>query len=192
MTLSRPNTIELYESAVQNLRPVLAGIKPDQLGAPTPCQEWNVQQLLIHTIKAPQRYHSLLTGGAPVDHMDVGGPLPASGALAAYEAASEQLLGVIREPGYLDRVVVHRRFGEISVSDVIMFPFMDALIHKWDLAKATNQESSLDSSLAEVCYNYVLPEIEKYRSPRVFGTEVEVPTSASIQDKLLGLIGRQP
>jgi len=70
-------------------------------------------------------------------------------------------------------------------SQVVMLPFTDALIHKWDLAKATNQDTSLDSSLAEVCYNYLMPAMESRRQPQLFGAEVKVPIGASIQDKLL-------
>ena len=192
MTQQRPNSIELYESAVQYLRPILAGVRPDQFGAPTPCAEWSVQQLTIHTIKTPQRFHSFLTGGAPVDNMSVGDAMPLEGALAAYEAAFENLLGVIKAPGFLDRLVIHPRFGEMPGSRVIMLPFTDALIHKWDLSKATNQDASLDSALAEVCYNYLLPEIESRRNPQLFGPGLTVPISVSIQDKLLALTGRQP
>ena len=192
MTQQDPNPIEIYESAVQYLRPILAGVRPDQLGAPTPCTEWSVQQLMIHTIKVPQRFHSIVTGDAPVNIMSVGGSLPPEGALAAYEAGFDQLLGVIKAPGALERVVVHPLFGDTPVGKLIMLPFTDALIHKWDLAKATDQDTSLDSSLAEVCYNYLLPVIKNRRKPELFGSDVTVPVSGSIQDKLLGLTGRQP
>lgn len=192
MTLQRPNPIELYESAVQYLLPILAGVRPDQFAASTPCAEWSVQQLTVHTMKTPQRFHSFLTCGDPVDNMSVGDALPPEGTLAAYEAAFENLRRVIRAPGFLDRLVIHPRLGEMPGSQFIMSPFIDALIHKWDLAKATNQDTSLDSALAEVCYKYLMPEIESRRSPQLFGPSVTLPMSASIQDKLLALTGRQP
>ena len=43
-----PNVIELYEGAVQNTQPSLGGIQENLLTAPTPCSEWNVQNLVIH------------------------------------------------------------------------------------------------------------------------------------------------
>ena len=46
-----PNVIELYEGAVQNMLPILGGIREDQLTASPPCSEWNVQNLIIHNIK---------------------------------------------------------------------------------------------------------------------------------------------
>lgn len=105
MAQQGPNPIELYEAAVQYMRPILASVMPDQLGAPTPCTEWNVQQLITHNIKTPQRFHGFLTAGAPVDSFSVGDPLPPERALAAWEAAFEKLLKAIKAPGALERVV---------------------------------------------------------------------------------------
>lgn len=73
-----------------------------------------------------------------------------------------------------------------------MFPFADLMLHKWDLAKATNQDTSLDSSLAEACYNSLMHRIERGREAGLFSPEVTLPITASIQDKLLALTGRQP
>ena len=73
-----------------------------------------------------------------------------------------------------------------------MIPFGDIVLHKWDLAKATNQNTSIDSGLAEACYGALSQGIEQARQMGFFGSEVTVPISGSIQDKLLGLSGRQP
>ena len=73
-----------------------------------------------------------------------------------------------------------------------MLPVGDIVLHKWDLAKATNQSTSLDSGLAEACFGALSQGIEQGRQAGFFGAEVTVPISASIQDKLLGLSGRQP
>ena len=51
MALQAPNVIELYEGAVQQMLPTLAGVKADQLGASTPCTEWTVQNLITHNLK---------------------------------------------------------------------------------------------------------------------------------------------
>jgi len=192
MTQQGPNPIELYEGAIGYMRPILAAVNSSQLGNATPCTEWNVQQLITHNIKTEQRFHSMLTGGAPVDNMSVVGPLPPEGALAAFDAGVAQLLGAIKAPGALERVVLHPRYGEMPGSEVIMIPFTDLMIHKWDLAKATNQDTSLDSSLAEACYSGFMHHIERGRQAGLYSPEVTVRITASIQNKLLALTGRQP
>ena len=74
----------------------------------------------------------------------------------------------------------------------LMFPFGDILIHKWDLAKPTGQDTAMDSSMADVVYNMWGPMMGGMREHGVFGPEVVVPANASDRDKLLGLCGRTP
>ncbi len=88
--------------------------------------------------------------------------------------------------------IVDSPFGPMGAGDFVMFPMADLFIHKWDLAKATNQHASLDSQLAEVCMRVVTPAAEAGRASGAFAAAVLVPTDASSQDRLLGLSGRQP
>ena len=74
----------------------------------------------------------------------------------------------------------------------LMLPIADFVIHKWDLAKSTNQDISLDSSMAEVTYGSLSQGIDGAWKAAFFGPEVPVSSASSIQDRLLGLSGRQP
>ena len=82
--------------------------------------------------------------------------------------------------------------------EVIMMPFLDLLIHSWDLAKGTGQSTTLDGGLLEVCYNALGPQMDGFRgmqcsdSRHFLGPAVQVSDNASLQDKLIGLSGRQP
>jgi len=62
MTQQGPNPIELYEGAVQQMLPVLAGVRADQLSASTPCTEWTVQNLITHNIKVADYIHGTIRG----------------------------------------------------------------------------------------------------------------------------------
>ncbi len=186
-----PKPIELYEGAVGYMRPILAGIQPPQLTAATPCSDWNVQQLISHNLKVAQMVHSMLTGGSGVDPFDVGGPLPPEGAVEAFAAASASVLEAIKAPGMAEKII-ETPFGEMPGAQFMMIPFADVLIHKWDLAKATGQDTSLDAGLSEACFGVMQIGTEMWREQGFFGPEITVPISASIQDKLLGISGRQP
>ena len=99
MTQQGPNPIEVYEAAAQAMQSIVAGVRADQLNAPTPCTEWSVQALINHNINVSQFFNSLLTGGAAVA-MEVSGPLPSEGAAAAFEADSglaEVCFGVLQQ-----------------------------------------------------------------------------------------------
>ena len=84
------NVIELYEGAVQNMLPILGGIREDQLATSTPCSEWNVQNLVIHNIKVTGFAQGTILGNNAVDAMDVSGGVPSEGAADAFAKAMEQ------------------------------------------------------------------------------------------------------
>ena len=71
-----------------------------------------------------------------------------------------------------------------------MFPTLHIVIHKWDLAKGTGQNTDIDSGLAEATYGALQTGAELGRQFGLFAAEVEVSMSASIQDKLLAISGR--
>ena len=193
MSQQGPNPIEIYQAAVEKMLPIISGVKADQLSAPTPCSEWNVQGLLNHNIKVAEFTHALITGGATdmAGMFAVGGPLPSEGAASAFQAATSNVLNAIKTPGTADKIV-ETPFGAMPAGQFLMIPFGDILIHQWDLAKGTNQDTSMDSSMAEACYGVLSHGIEQAREGGFFGSDVQVSMTGSIQDKLLGLSGRQP
>ena len=190
MTQSGPNPIEVYEGAAQMMRPIMAGVASSQLSSSTPCTEWNVQQLIQHNLKVSQWVHNLLTGTGSVNPMDVSGELPREGAAAAFEAIANGLLATAKSMDLEE--VVEGPFGPMTVGQLLIVPSGDIVVHKWDLAKATDQDTSLDSGLAEVCFHAMLPVTPGGREQGFFGPEVNVPANATIQEKLLAVTGRQP
>jgi hypothetical protein len=77
------------------------------------------------------------------------------------------------------------------------------VLHGWDLARATGQDDAMDPEDVERLWSITtaIPAalMEKYRTPdafgpgvEVYGPEVQVPEDAPLQDRLLGLIGRDP
>ncbi len=186
-----PNPIELYEGARDYMIPILGGIQASQLTGSTPCTEWNVQQLINHNLLVAEWVHNTFTGGEGVDPFAVDGDLPAEGAQAAFAAVTDQVLQAIKAPGMLEKVIT-TPFGEMPAGNFLMFPFGDILIHKWDLAKATNLDTVMDSSMADACLQVMSPMLQGNREGGFFGPEVTVPIDASSRDKLLGLAGRNP
>ena len=196
MAQQMPNPIELHEGAVEKMLPILSGVSADQLSAATPCTQWNVQSLVLHNIKVAEFVYSLISGTGtpnPMDSMEVSGPLPSDGAEGAFRANTDKVLQAIKAPGAMEKLVDPFGSGQgMPFGNFLMFPMSDIVIHKWDLAKGTNQDTTLDRSLAEACFNVLPHGVEAGRKAGMFGPEVQVPISATIQDKLLGLSGRQP
>jgi len=194
MAQQGPSPIELYEGAVQQMLPILGGVKEDQLDIGTPCTDWNVQALITHQLKVAQVFYDIIAETGAADPSIMGAlsdPLPPEGGQAAFEAGTAKILKAIKARGKLEKVL-DTPFGQMPAGHCLMIAFGDIVIHKWDLAKATNQDTSIDSGLAEACFGALSQGIEQARDRGFFGREVLVPLKASIQDKLLGLAGRQP
>jgi Mycothiol maleylpyruvate isomerase N-terminal domain len=56
-----------FDRAAAACRAVVAAIRPSQLGDPTPCTEWTVQQLLNHLVGGTKAFRSLQTGEPMID-----------------------------------------------------------------------------------------------------------------------------
>jgi uncharacterized protein (TIGR03086 family) len=68
----------------------------------------------------------------------------------------------------------------------------DVFMHRWDLARATGQDETLDADKCAVMFEGMLPMDEMLRESGQYGPRVAVPDDADGQTKLLAFIGRTP
>ena len=188
--------VELYEAAFQGFRKTLAGVKLEQLTNPTPCTKWNVQNLIIHNLRVPGFVQGVFNGDPTDTTQDVSGPTPPEGPVAALDAGVASVLEMVKAPGALAKNL-NTPFGPLTGGQFLFFPFLDLLIHTWDLARATGQDARLDSRLVEVCYRGLLPLGDSLSAAPpgeepAFAKPTPVPENASLQDKLIALTGRHP
>jgi uncharacterized protein (TIGR03086 family) len=85
----------------------------------------------------------------------------------------------------------HLSFGDYSGSDYAAQLFMDTLIHGWDIARATGQDTRLDPELVEACLPIAEQLTSQFRSAGVFGDNIQVKPDADAQTRLLALVGRR-
>ena len=92
----------------------------------------------------------------------------------------------------LPRVAERAEHGEVRFNDrIVRFPIN--VWGGWDLAKASGQGTHLPPEMVEFYYHMFIPDIaDQARAHGFFAPAVAVPDDASIQDKLLGYMGRQP
>jgi uncharacterized protein (TIGR03086 family) len=91
----------------------------------------------------------------------------------------------------LDRVV-HLSYGDFPAHEYLrhITSFRGLRVH--DIAKAIGVDSNLPSDLTQGLWDQISPTVEEWRALGVFGPKVDVPETAPLQDRLLGLTGRQP
>ncbi|MDP3967694.1 MAG: hypothetical protein Q8Q02_05390 [Nocardioides sp.] len=68
----------------------------------------------------------------------------------------------------------------------------DVLLHTWNLARATGQDDRLDEDTCAAMLEGMAPMADQLQASGQYGAPMPVPTDAPVQDRLLGLIGRDP
>ncbi|MEE8464978.1 MAG: TIGR03086 family metal-binding protein [Dehalococcoidia bacterium] len=188
-----PNPIEIYQGVAQALIPVFGSVNEGQLSSSTPCIEWTVKNLINHNFNVQTFLHTVLTGGQmdPSAMSQVDGELPSEGAEAALKAITDKVISTANSMDLTTNV--QTPFGEMPAGNFIMIPMLDMVIHRWDLASAIGQNNAIDASLAEICVGVLSPEaLAGGRQMGAFGPEVVIPTTGTIQERLLGSVGRTP
>lgn len=172
---------EMFERAASAASGLARSVRPDQMGLPTPCSEWDVAALLEHMAGGPM----YLLGSLDVGDANVGTwPEP---------AAVEAVVSRLREPGSLERRCTSPAGFEWSVAEAAAGTAMDQLVHTWDLAVALGTDRTLDADVTKQIVSMFLPQMpEVGRQAGFVGPAVEVADDATPQDVLLGAMGRDP
>ncbi len=181
--MSDRHPADLFAAAAQKTQSVIAGVKADQLNESTPCSDWNVQALLDHLVGGTGFFAATLTGGSPETPA---GDSPA----AAYAAGAAKTVEAGKAIPLEQKV--DSPFGNIPAGEFMYATFMDTVVHGWDLAKATGQDTTFSEEHAKLIHDAFAPNMDGLRQSGAFGPAVAVPDSASTQDKLIAMMGRQP
>jgi len=89
-------------------------------------------------------------------------------------------------------LTVHCSFGDFPAREFLwqINGFRGLRAH--DIAQVIGIDSTLPDDLVAGIWEEIEPHAEEWRAIGVFGPKVDVPADASMQDRLLGLTGRNP
>jgi uncharacterized protein (TIGR03086 family) len=154
----------------------------DHLDAPTPCDDWDVRTLLNHMLDT-QEYFVQSAQGADASPPS---PEPPDGLIgddagAAYERSREAMITT-----FSDNDVIERTGPSLGIA------CSETLLHGWDLARATGQDTTMPAGLAQAAYEVVHGAFTDDQRDGVFGPELPVGGDASPEEKLLAYTGRDP
>lgn len=186
----QPDWPALYERATTHARRIIAGVRADQWHLPTPCTDWDVRQLVTHMVGGVLRVKTTMEGpqGPPMPPgTDVLAPEP----LFAFHEAAVAGVAALKAPGAMAKTVQSFR-GPTPAPQYVFGTFQDLLVHTWDLAKATGQNTKLPPDLVEADYAVAAPLRDRWRTSGAFGKEEPaVGANADTQTRLLALMGRR-
>jgi uncharacterized protein (TIGR03086 family) len=185
---------DVLDSAFSALRSVVHGVGPQDWGRPTPCDQWNVTQLLQHASGDQLAWASGITGGPPPAE----NPFTPSGHLKeAPLAVLDQALNVAVKtwatvsPDAAAVPTPFPPFPTLPASVAVGACALDAGVHAWDIAVATGQKSPLTPALAKPLYAAAIEVVEPLRA-FAYAAVLEPEPGDDDTDTLLRYLGRRP
>ena len=162
------------------------------MGPATPCTDWDVRALLNHVV-AGNWWAGELARGRTIEEVGdrLDGDQLGAAPLDAYDESSQAAAAAFDEPGALDRPCAVS-YGPVPGSVYAGHRFIDVLIHGWDLAVATGQDSRLDPALVEACWQEIEPQAAMLSASGMFGQPTAAGPGADPQTRLLEALGRTP
>ena len=191
-TVSEPGISALHRRALEVTGVVVGGLDSSCWEACTPCDEWTVRELLNHVI-AGNWWAARLASGASI--ADVGTELDGDqigdDPRSSYDASADAAARVFEAPGALAAPCAVS-YGPVPGSVYAGHRFIDVLIHGWDLAVASGQNSSLAPDLIDGACQVLEPQLGMLRASGMFGDDLEIPADADAETRLLMTLGRRP
>jgi uncharacterized protein (TIGR03086 family) len=176
--------ITQLEQLGPHLGGVVAGITPDQLEQPTPCDAFTVRGVLEHMIGGATAFAAAYWG-QPADAPDLTDPLGTFGEVLG------DLVAAVTAPGALDRSV-QAPFGEVSGETFARFIVLDGLVHGWDMATATGQAYDPPADLVAAADAFARQAVDPLRDGgQTFADAVEPRADASPIERLANYTGRR-
>ena len=174
------DVLDLYERASAWTLDIVKGAT-SKLDAATPCDKWDVRALLNHVIET-QRY---FVGAAHGEDVSPPAQTPPErlghDPVADFSKARNEMIETFHEPGVIEKM-----------GPALAIAFADQLLHGWDLAKATGQDTTMPAGLAQAAYATIHGRFTEEQRQGVFKPELPVGSDASSQDRLLAYTGRDP
>jgi uncharacterized protein (TIGR03086 family) len=169
--------LAVLRRALDQLSALLADVRPEAAGDPTPCTDWTVEDLVDHIAAAPTRFARMLRG----EPVDWSAPTPSAGGdpAAAFRSGADDLLAAWRDhTGPVEGPGLDWQCAELAV-------------HTWDLATAVHAPTGeLDPRVAERGLAFMRVGLTPENRGPVFGPEQPASDGADAYERIAAFAGR--
>jgi uncharacterized protein (TIGR03086 family) len=194
----------ILDRAIATGGSVIAGIRPDQLTATTPCSEMDVRTMLGHLVGVLNRVAALGRGEDPFAVTET--PVADDGWSDAWTASARGAAEAWRDDDVLAQPMT-LPWIQGSGADVLASYFSELTVHTWDLAMATGQQPRWDDSVVDAALasrDFLPAENRRALFEEIsaamgldevaipFAEAIPVPDDAPAIDRLVAWNGRNP
>jgi uncharacterized protein (TIGR03086 family) len=190
MTEHSPSTFELIVQGIDAFGEKVAAVPADKWGAPTPCADWSVRDLVNHVTGEHLWAPHLLDGETIAEVGDrYDGDVLGDSPLAAWERAARtsRAAWLTTSPD----AVVHLSFGDNPALEYGQQMLSDLVIHGWDLARGAGLEETMDPAAVANVLGYLEVNAKYWAEAGIFAAPVAIDTE-DWASRLIALSGRTP
>lgn len=169
--------VTTLSAALDQAGELLAGVQPDDLDRPTPCEGWTVRELGGHLASSPGRFLRSAQG----ESVDFGTPsdVPEDRWATQFRADAADLMA-------------HWQSQPEDARGGVDFTTAELAVHAWDLSQAIDPGRALDPVVAERALAAMSQGLTPENRGSAFGPPVELADDAPVHDRLAAWSGRTP
>jgi uncharacterized protein (TIGR03086 family) len=184
------NLPEIHQRALDATGKIVDGVASRQMDLPTPCDGWDVRELLNHLVSG-NFWGAELANGKTIEEVGdrLDGDIVGADPQAAYRTSAQAAADAFKAPGAMEAPCAVS-YGPVPGEVYCGHRILDVTIHGWDLAKATGQDTTLDPILVDAVAAIITPQMDMIAGSGMFGTTVGIGADADAQTRLLSQLGR--
>lgn len=192
-TITGTNAITLLGAAHTALRTAVAGIPADGWDLPTPCEHWNVTQVLQHATGDQIGFAAAITGGPwpSEDPFQPSGRLTEDATTMLDRALDASAAAFATVDADAEQVPVPLPQGPLPLWIAAGAAALDAAVHAWDIAVATGAPSPLTASESAQLLTVAKQIVEPLRAYGAYAAALPVAEDADGTAALLAYLGRR-
>lgn len=201
--------IELLEQGFAWTAERVAQVGPDDLDTPTPCDGWQLRDLLDHMLGSLDRLAGAAEGEVAEAQVRTDAPAPSASpaltdaptaspaptdrlgddcGLAAFAAVRQRAMDVWHQPDVMGRTC-ELPLGSLPALVAAHINLVEVVVHGWDVSQSTGEAAAIPPELAEPILEFSRQAIGPARGG-AFGPDLEV--GDTVPDRVVAFLGRKP
>jgi uncharacterized protein (TIGR03086 family) len=183
----------LFLRSVAIATAIVGGVRPDQHRLSTPCDEYDVQELLGHMVAVLERIIIIGSLGDPNEATRMV-ELEGKSTLTEWFTRAGKAAEVWSDAKLLGTIVT-LPFAQLPGAAAMAIYASELTVHGWDIARATGQTVHWDDDVCRLsmgAMQMALPPDLARDADLPFGAQVKVAADAPLIDQLVAWTGRTP
>lgn len=180
----------LFKKGLEQASATIKCVERRYFKNPTPCTDWNCQNLLNHMLYELSWVPDVLAGKTIAQvGTRYNGDLLGKNHIANWQNAANKAVAAVNKVDL--GKTVHLSYSDVPASAYIAEIGTDLLIHAWDAAQSFSCSLIMQQDLARAIYHKILPRKKEYANSGLFGKPFNAPAGARLQTRLLAMLGRR-